>query len=148
MEKNSKQRPPIPNTDLRNLDKLVGKWKISGDAKGQIEYKWADGGFFLIQDVNLEYGGKQIKGIEIIGHLQKIGEEPSREIWSRFYHFTEGLTLDYVYELVDNTLTIWFGKKDSNNFYSGTFNKDGNSFKGAWQWPGGGYKITGRKLPR
>ena len=134
------------NSDLKTLNKLVGTWKISGDATGQIEYKWAEGGFFLIQDVDLEYGGKQIRGIEMIGHLQKIGEEPSREIWSRFYHFKEGLTLDYVYELVDNTLTIWFDKKGSNNFYRGTFNEDGSSFKGAWQWPGGGYSMVAKKI--
>lgn len=137
---------PTPNSALKRLDILVGKWKISGDANGLIEYKWADGGFFLIQDVDLEYGGKQISGIEMIGHLQKVGEEPSQEIWSRFYHFKEGLTLDYVYELIGNTLTIWFGEKDSNNFYRGTFNEDGNSLKGAWQWPGGGYSTVAKKI--
>ena len=135
-----------PNSDLKSLNKLVGTWKISGDAKGQIEYKWAKNGFFLIQDVDLEYDGKQIKGIEMIGHIQKAGEKPSRDIWSRFYHFTEGLTLDYVYKLVDNTLTIWFDKKDSNNFYKGTFNEDCSVLKGAWQWPGGGYSTVAKKL--
>lgn len=134
------------NPDLKTLNRLVGKWKISGDAKGMIEYKWAEGGFFLIQDVDLEYDGKRIRGIEMIGHLQKVGEKPSREICSRFYHFTEGLTLDYVYELVDDTLTIWFGEKDSNNFYRGTFNKESSSFKGAWQWPGGGYSMVAKKI--
>lgn len=134
------------NPTLTTLNKLVGKWRISGDAKGMIEYRWAECGFFLIQDVNLEYSGKQIMGIEMIGHLQKVGEEPSKEIWSRFYHFTEGLTLDYVYELVDNTLTIWFEEKDSNNFYKGSFNEDGNTFKGAWQWPGGGYSMVAKKV--
>ena len=135
-----------PGSHLKNLDKLVGRWKISGDAKGQIKYRWADGGFFLIQDVDLEYGGKQISGIEMIGHLQKVGEKPIREIWSRFYHFNEGLTLDYVYELVDNTLTIWFGRKNSDNFYRGTFSENGNSLKGAWQWPGGGYSTVAKKI--
>lgn len=132
--------------DLKTLDKLVGKWEISGDAKGIIEYKWAEGSFFLIQDVNLEYSGKQIRGIEFIGHIHKVGEEPSQEIWSRFYHFTEGLTLDYVYQFHNNTLTIWFEEKDSNNFYRGTFNEEGSSFKGAWQWPGGGYSMVAKKV--
>lgn len=131
--------------DLRDFNKLIGKWKISGDASGNIEYKWAEEGFFLIQDVNLEYERK-IKGIEIIGHLKKIGEEPSKEVWSRFYSFTDGLTLDYVYEITGNTFVIWFEKKDSDNFFMGTFNKDGNSYKGAWQWPGGGYSITAKKI--
>ena len=52
----------------------------------------------------------------MIGHLQKVGEEPSKEIGSRVYSFLESLILDYVYELLDDTLTIWFGKKESNNF--------------------------------
>jgi|GraSoiStandDraft_46_1057282.scaffolds.fasta_scaffold180077_3 hypothetical protein len=42
------------------------------------------------------------------------------------------------------TLTIWFDKKDSDNFYIWEFSKD--SFSGTWQWPGGGYSVTGKKI--
>jgi hypothetical protein len=132
------------NPGMKELDKLIGKWKVSGDAKGQIEYKWAEGGFFLVQDVDLEYGGKQIRGIEMVGYLHRVAEAPSKEIWSRFYSYLDGLTLDYVYEFAGDTLTIWFGKKDSDNFYKGKISED--SFNGAWQWPGGGYSVTGKKI--
>jgi hypothetical protein len=136
------------NSNLQSLDRLIGKWKLSGDAHGQIEYKWLEGGRFLMQDVDIEYRGRSIKGIELIGRLQRPGEEPSQDIWSRFYSFLDGLTLDYVYELAGDTLTIWFSHKHSDNFYQGTFANDGASFRGAWQWPGGGYSVVGVRIER
>jgi len=135
-----------PSSDLKNFGKLIGKWKITGDALGQVEFKWVHGGFFLMQDVDIEYGGRRIKGIEIIGHLHKLGDDSSREIWSRFYSFLDGLTLDYIYEFDGHILTIWFGQKGSNNFYKAKFSEDGNSFNGAWQWPGGGYSVVGTRV--
>jgi hypothetical protein len=66
----------------------------------------------------------------MIGHLQKVGERPSKEIRSLVYSFLNGLILNYVYELQDDTLTIWFGKKEFNNFYRGKFSED-DSFSGA-----------------
>lgn len=131
-----------PNPDLKSLDRLVGTWRVSGEAQGQIKYEWMEGGFFLVQHVDLEIWGRKIKGIEVIGHWQRLEEEPSKEIRSRFYHFVTGQTLDYVYELVDDTITIWFGEKGSNNRYKGKFSPDGNSSSGAWKWPGGGYETT------
>jgi hypothetical protein len=93
------QQPPQPNPDLKNLDKLVGTWKVFGGAQGEVTYEWMEGGFFLIQHVDLEHDGRQIKGIEIIGHLRPFGEAPSEDIKSRFYD-NMGNTLDYVYELL------------------------------------------------
>lgn len=136
------QQLPQPNTDLKSLDRLVGTWQVSGDAQGQIRYEWKEGGFFLVQDFDLVHGGRKIKGIEIIGHLQGLGEEPGKEIRTRVYSFLDGLTLDYVYELEDNTLTIWGGEKGSPAYYKGTFSDDGNTLTGGWVWPGGGYETT------
>ena len=42
----------------------------------------------------------------MIGHLRPFGEPPSEEICSRYYD-SDGNTLDYVYELSGDTLTIW-----------------------------------------
>jgi hypothetical protein len=136
------------NSKLEELDKLIGKWKLWGDANGYVEYEWLEGGHFLKQEVDIVYGGKNIKGIELIGYLHRAGEEPGKEIWSRFYSFYDGLTLDYVYEFDGDTLTIWFGHKDSDNFYKGTFSKEGDSFSGSWQWPGGGYSVTGKRIDK
>jgi len=131
------QQPPEPPPDLKRLDKLVGSWEISGGARGRVTFKWMEGGFFLIQHVDLEQHGQRIKGIEIIGRQKPFGSEPSEEIKSRFYS-NIGDTLDYVYELEGDTITIWAGEKGSPAYYKGKFGDDGNTMTGAWVYPGGG----------
>jgi hypothetical protein len=96
-----------------------------------------EGGFFLIQRVDLEQYGEKVRGIEIIGHERELGAEPSEEIKSRFYSNT-GDTLDYVYELQGDTLTIWGGERGSPAYYRGTFSDDGDTCAGEWAYPGGG----------
>lgn len=130
-------RPP----DLHTLERLVGTWELSGETHGQVTYEWMTGGFFLLQHVDFEHDGHHIVGLEVIGHLKPFGEEPGEDIRSRFYSST-GDTLDYVYELSDNTLTIWGGEKGSPAYYQGTFSADGNTCTGGWSFPGGGYTST------
>jgi len=134
------------NRGLQSLDPLLGTWKISGGAQGQIRFERVEGGFFLLQHVDLEYGGRKIKGMEVIGHLQFPGEQPTADIHSRFYSFYDGLTLDYVYELEGERLQIWFGPRGSGNYFLGHFSEDRKSFGGAWKWPGGGYEAVGTKV--
>ena len=141
-DNNYTQVAPQPNPDLKNLDKLVGTWRVfdptgPGGVQGKVTYEWMEGGFFLIQHVDLEHDGRKIKGIEIIGHERQFGAEPSEEIKSRYYD-TTGETLDYVYELEGDTLTIWGGQKGSPAFYKGTFSEDDSTVTGAWVYPGGG----------
>jgi hypothetical protein len=136
------QQPPTPSPDLKSLDRLVGTWKVAGGAQGQVTYEWMEGGFFLLQDVELEQYGQRTKGIEIIGHEHPFGAEPSQDIKSRFYD-SMGNTLDYVYELDGETLTIWGGEKGSPAYYKGRFSDDGNTMTGEWVYPGGGgYEST------
>ncbi|WP_036373331.1 hypothetical protein [Micromonospora sp. ATCC 39149] len=63
-------------------------------------------------------GGGGITGLEVIGHLRPIGEPTSADVMSRFYD-SAGNTLDYVYELADDTLTIWGGAKGTPAYYRG-----------------------------
>jgi hypothetical protein len=102
------QQSPTPDSVLKALgDALVGTWEISGGAQGQVRYEWLEGGFFLIQHVELNSN----KGIEIIGRERLFGAtEPSKDIKSRYYGH-DGSTFDYVYELEGDTLTIWGGEK-------------------------------------
>ena len=71
----------------------------------------------------------------------RLGDLLPEEIKSHFYSNT-GDTLDYVYELVRNTLTIWAGEKGSPAYARGTFSEDGNTGSGEWVYPGGGYRFT------
>jgi hypothetical protein len=141
-------QPPQPNPDLQGLDRLVGTWNIAGGAQGQVAYQWMEGDFFLLQHVELEQSGQQTKGIEIIGHQRPFGAEPSQDITSRFYD-SLGNTLDYVYELEGDTLTIWGGEKGSPGHYQGRFSEAGNTVSGAWVYPGGGgYHSTATRANR
>jgi hypothetical protein len=139
---NTYEEMPEPNPDLESLSRLVGTWQLSGGARGTISYEWMDGGFFLIQRVDFEHDGQTIRGMEVIGHEKPFGGEPGEDIRSRFYDNT-GNTLDYVYELEDDTLTIWGGEKGSPAYYKGRFSDDGNTMTGEWVYPGGGgYEST------
>lgn len=129
---------PGPDPDLQSLNRLTGTWTVSGGADGTVTYEWAEGGFFLLQHVEL--GGS--RGLEVIGHDHRYGEEPSADIRSHYYGFGEGETLDYTYEIVDDTLTIWMGERGSPAYYQGTFDAGATTLTGAWHYPGGGGYST------
>lgn len=78
--------------------------------QGTVTFEWMEGGFFLIQRVDFGQHGQRITGIEVIGHERRFGAEPSEDIRSRFYSNT-GDTLDYVYELEGDILTIRAGQR-------------------------------------
>jgi hypothetical protein len=140
------QQPPQPHLDLKGLNRLVGSRQVSGGAQGQVTYEWMEGGFFLLQHVELTQYGQRVKGIEIIGHERPFGGDPGADITSRFYD-SMGNTLDYVYELEGDTLTIWGGEKGSPAYYKGRFSDDGNTVTGAWVYPGGGgYHSTATRV--
>ena len=61
-------------------------------------------------------------------------------------HVDDGLTLDYVYEMQGGDLTIWFRHKGSDNRMRGWFSPDGTRFQAAWEWPGGGYAVEGKRV--
>ena len=136
-------QPPTPDPALKRMgDRLVGTWEVSGGVQGQVRYEWMEGGFFLMQHVDLGDN----KGLEIIGHLRPFGEAPSPDIKSRYYG-SMGETYDYVYELEGDTLTIWGGEKGSPAYYRGTFSADGNTLSGGWTYPGGGgYESTSTRV--
>ena len=138
---------PKPNRDLKGLNRLIGTWKQSGELDGEITYEWAEGGFFMIQQVDLVQHGNKIKGMEIIGHEFTFGSEPSQDIKSRFYSYLDGMTLDYVYEIEGDVLTIWGGERGSPAYYKGQFSEDGNILTGRWVYPGGGgYEATSTRV--
>lgn len=126
-----------PSADLQALDRLVGTWKVTGGAEGTVRYEWMPGRFFLLQQVELTQFGQPVTGMEVIGNLRPFGEPVGADVVSRFYDST-GNTLDYVYELAGDTLTIWGGAKGSPAYYRGVFSADGTTVTGEWVYPGGG----------
>ncbi|MFI7703729.1 hypothetical protein [Nonomuraea sp. NPDC049480] len=69
---------------------------MTGGAPGTVTYDWMEGGFFLLQDVDLVQDGQPIKGMEIIGRDMPFGaDKPGEDIKSRYFD-SQGNTLDYV----------------------------------------------------
>ena len=126
-----------PSAELTALDRLVGTWSVTGGAEGTVRYEWMAGRFFLLQHVELSQFGQPVTGLEVIGNLRPFGEPVGVDVVSRFYDAT-GNTFDYVYELVDDKLTIWAGAKGSPAYYEGTFSADDTTVTGEWTYPGGG----------
>jgi hypothetical protein len=97
-----------PHPSLRTLDVLVGTWQISGPGHdGTVTYEWMEGDHFLIQHVNLIQDGRATTGVEYIGY-----DAESGTLKSHFFGST-GDILEYVYEVTDRELTIWFGQPGS-----------------------------------
>jgi effector-binding domain-containing protein len=141
---------PERDPRLERLGKLaLGTWKVDGGAdgpNGTIVFEWLEGGYFLVQRVDLVHGEHVIKGIEIIGRERPFGVEPkSTDLRSRFYD-NLGNTLDYVWVLEGNALTIWGGEKGSPASFRGAFSEDGNTLSGGWTWPGGGFELVGTRV--
>lgn len=136
--------PKTPHPLLKTLEPLVGKWQVSGpNVKGEVEYEWMEGGFFLIQRFDLEQDGHQ-KGIEYTGY-----DEETDTLRSRLMDINGG-RLTYTYEIDGDTFWYWFGDKGSNIYSRATFSPDGNSFSGRWHWDNqdgtpGGYEFTAVK---
>jgi hypothetical protein len=130
--------PEKPYPELKKLERLFGRWQVSGNfIQGEIAYEWMEGGFFLIQHVDLRHGDQAIKGIEYIGF-----DEDTQTLRSHFMD-NHGSNFTYTWDLVGNALNIWFGDKDSDNFCIATFSSDGNSCHSYWQWPEGDGQIGG-----
>jgi hypothetical protein len=138
-----------PDARLKSLNRLVGLWNVDGDRiSGTVNFEWLEGGFFLVQKVDLIHDRRKIKGIEYIGFeqgweemQQTILDSSNKDITSHYFD-NQGYTFTYTWEIEEDTLTIWGGTKGSPSKYLGKFSEDGNSNSGAWAWPGGGYEST------
>jgi hypothetical protein len=143
----TERQAPQPNPDLRQLDRLVGTWDLSGPVQGTTKFKWRKGGFFLAQRYKFDMDGQPNKGMEIIGHERSMTGEESPEIKSRIYGYLDGLVQDYTYEFNkgDAGFTIWMPEKGAPAFCDVSFSDDDNTITLTWTFPGGGYTVTARR---
>ena len=146
-------RPPQPNPVLNSLNVMVGTWELKGRESGPVgeihgrpTFEWMEGGFYLVQHVDIDYIGRQITGAEYIGY-----DAANQHLKSYFFSNEGpgpfgGVALEYVWEVGAGTLTIWGGFVGSPAHFKGTFSEDGNTISGHWEWPGGGYQATMTRL--
>jgi hypothetical protein len=99
---------------------------------GAVTFEWFDGGFFLVQRGWVKVRGREVHFVEYMSRL--------------FDNF--GDRFAYEWEVDGDDICISFGQKGSGNSFTGKFSADGDSFSGAWKWPGGGYSTVAKKVPR
>lgn len=127
-----------PREALNSLDVMIGTWRVDGPTvEGQVSFEYMEGGAFVMQRVDLMHDGHWHRGIEVIGFEEETGSLRSR------YYGNVGIELEYEWEIEGGALTIWFGRRGSDNRFEGLISYDGDSIVGAWTWPGGGgYRAT------
>jgi hypothetical protein len=66
---------PKPNAAMKSLDVMVGAWDLEGreagsdgDINGRLSFAWMEGGFYLVQHVDVDYAGRKVNGVEYIGY--------------------------------------------------------------------------------
>jgi hypothetical protein len=128
---------------MQALDRLVGTWRISGEATGECVYQWMDGRFFLLQDGDIRVGDMPVlRNHCVIGRERHFDPtDTDNDIKVSVFSNTGDIST-YVYELDGDTFHHWAGKKGSDTYYKGHFSPDGNTLTGEWTWPGGGYQAT------
>jgi uncharacterized protein YndB with AHSA1/START domain len=139
--------PPDPR--LRRLDPFVGTWSMQGkeadeygEISGTLTFEWMEGGYFLLQHVDLDHAGRPVKGIEVIGYGRDWEGRAPRDCTSHFFD-NDGNHFEYVYEVGDDgTVTIWGGYVGSPAAFRARMSEDGRTITGRWDWPGGGYDAV------
>jgi hypothetical protein len=110
------QDQPGPNPALASLDVMVGTWDLrgresgpDGEIHGQVTFEWMEGGFYLVQRVDIDHIGQRITGVEYVGSGGSTGT-------LKPYFFSNhgpgpfgGVALEYVWEVGADTITIWGG---------------------------------------
>ncbi len=128
-------QPPGPDPALKALDMFVGTWQVTGrtlgaeedNVAGTLRFEWLPGGFFLQQHVELDFGGMQIEGLELIGYNADTGRFPSTVFSNMF-----GQPIPYEYEVDGRAVTIRT-ELAGGATYTGSFSDDGDTASGGWR---------------
>ncbi|HEV7764637.1 MAG TPA: DUF1579 family protein [Thermoanaerobaculia bacterium] len=143
---------PTPDQALQRLERLVGTWSMKGRPIGSDEesitgtttFQWLhkpdDGGtgFFLQQDMDMNYAGTPIRSHELIGY------NPKSKAFSSYVHSNMSPEpWPYEWDIQGDTLTISINYGAMDATFTGTLASDGSSFSGGWRPnPGADEKIN------
>ena len=133
---------PEPDPALKRLARLIGTWSMKGHPigvkedtiTGRTTFKWLhkgedDGtGFFLQQDMEMDYAGTPIRSHELIGYDPK-----TKAFSSSVYSNMAPDPWPYQWDVQGDTWTISirYGQMDAT--FTGRISPDGNSFSGGWR---------------
>lgn len=137
MTSSQDQSAPTPNPALKRLQRLVGTWELKGrpvgskqdSITGTTTFTWLHNlGFFLLQDMNMDYDGMPIKSHEIIGY------NPETKAFSSYVY--SNMAADpwpYSWNIEGDNITISIKKSPLDATFTGKFLADGNSWSGGWR---------------
>jgi hypothetical protein len=154
MTENAPQMP-APDPALEQLDRFIGRWKLTGRLVGSAEdtisgestYRWLPGGFFMEQRIALDFMGMQIDSQELVGY-----DAATKTYPSTVYSNLSPQPLPYVWTVDGDevTISVSYGPLDAT--FTGRFSPDGNTFSGGWRPNPGAdtsvnvpYDIDGRR---
>ena len=133
------QGPQLPSPDpaLKELDRFVGTWDLKGHLLGSDEenilgrasYRCLEGGFFLQQDIDLDFAGfVHIKSHELVGY-----DTESKAFSSLVFSNVSPSPLPYTWDVQgrDVTISVSYGPLDAT--FTGAFSEDGDTFSGGWR---------------
>jgi Protein of unknown function (DUF1579) len=159
MTDENQQAPQLPTPDpaLRALDQFVGSWTMRGrlvgsdedSISGRATYQWLEGGFFLQQDIELDFAGMlHVKSHELIGH------DPETQAFSSLVFSNMSPTpLPYRWEVDGRRVKITVSHGPLDATFNGEFSEDGARFEGGWRPNPGAdeavnvpYDITGTRV--
>lgn len=141
-KENARADVPRPDPALKRLEPLVGTWKLEGhevgseeaNIKGTTRFQWlhkdeaAGTGFYLQQDMEMDYAGNRIVAHELIGY------NPRTKAFSSYvYQNMAAEPWPYEWDMRGDewTISIKLGAIDST--FKGRLSADGNCFTGGWR---------------
>jgi hypothetical protein len=147
---------PTPDPALQRLDRFVGTWRMEGHLvgsdettiTGQTAYRWLPGGFFLEQNIDLDFMGLEIHSHELIGFDPETTTFPS----TVFSNLSPS-PLPYRWEVEGDAVKITVAYPPLDATFTGRFGEDGQTFSGGWRPNPGAdetinvpYDISGHRL--
>lgn len=135
MSENKATQPKkqTPNPALKNLEILVGKWKMSGrtlnsiedNITGELSGEWILDGFFLELKGWIRFQDFEVQSIEIIGY------DAERKIFPAIvFGNSDGNPLQYQWDVQGNILTH---SAAAGATYKGTVSDDKKTISGGWR---------------
>jgi Protein of unknown function (DUF1579) len=131
------QGPPTPDPALKALDPFAGTWSMRGhligsdkeNIVGQATFRWLEGGFFLLQDVEIDFAGLfDVKSHELVGY-----DPETKGFSSLVFSNLSPSPLPYRWEVQDRSVSISVNYGPLDATFNGEMTEDRNSFSGGWR---------------
>jgi hypothetical protein len=130
-------QPPSPDPALKALDPFVGTWTLKGHMLGSDEetisgratYRWLEGGFFLQQDIEIDFAGSfHVKSHELIGY-----DPETKAFSSLVFSNMSPVPLPYRWEVDGRKVKITVSYPPLDATFTGEFSEEGDTFGGGWR---------------